>query len=178
MKLFKGRKGLASGIIVIMAVMFTAAFLSILAVIMATQFENTINAVPNESISQDIKDQIAQNTTFMDWGDKLFVMLFLVLLLTYIISSITIPVQHPLYLVLFMVLLIFVCFIAMWLSNSWVYIMQDPLISSAAEQLKFTDYFMRYLPIITFIIGVMGAVIFYGRKRTQFSSGGDISGVE
>jgi len=180
MKLFKNKKGLASGIIAIMAVMFTSAFLSVIALVMADQFTQVINSQSNETIPQDVKDKIAENTQFMNWGDKLFVMMFVVLLLTYIISSMTLPVMRPIFLLLFMGLLIFVCFIAMWLSNAWVYIMQEGFIATAAQSLPFTDYFMRNLPVITFIIGIMGAAIFYGRKQEDFSSGsgGDTSGIE
>lgn len=181
MKLFKGKRALASGILVIMIVMFFAAFASVISLVMANEFTKTINSQSNETIPQDVKDAIASNTQFMNWGDKLFVMLFIVLLLTYIISSMTIEVNQPIFLFLFMGILVFVCFLAMWLSNSWEWIMQDADIALAAKDLKFTDHFMRNLPIITFIIGIMGAVLFYGRKAADFSSGGsggDISGIE
>lgn len=179
MKVFKNKKGLASGILLIMVVMFTSAFMSLTALIMAGEFYDTIDNISNETVSQDVKDQIHHNTRFMFWGDNLFVILFIVLLLAYIISSVTIEVQKPIFFILFGGLLIFTCVLAMWLSNAWTYIMQDATISAAAENLKFTDYFMRYLPIITFVVGIMGAVIFYGRKKTAFTAGGgETSGIE
>lgn len=180
MKLFKGKKGLASGILVIMIVMFLSAFTSLLALAMANEFYDVIDNVDNETISQDVKDQIVDNTGFMFWGDKLFVMLFVVLLVSYLISSATLEVQRPIMLLLFFGMLVLTTVLAMWLSNSWTYVLQDPLLSAAVENLKFTDYFMRYLPFITFIIGIGGAVIFYGRKTTSFSegSGGQTSGIE
>lgn len=178
MKLFKNKKGLATGILVLMIVMFLSAFMSILALAMANQFTTTLNSVDNETISQTVKDQIVNNTGFMFWGDKIFVMLFVVLIISYIITSATLEVQRPIYLLLFFGMLVFTTLLAMWLSNSWVYILQEPTLAAAAQNLKFTDYFMRYLPFITFIAGIMGAVIFYGRKTTSFTQGGETSGIE
>lgn len=180
MKLFKNKKGLASGILVIMIVMFISAFCSLLALVMANQFTETMNGISNETISQEVKDKIVDNTGFMFWGDKLFVMLFIVLLVSYLISSSTLEVQRPIMLLLFFGMLILTTFLAMWLSNSWTYVLQDPLLKAASENLKFTDYFMRYLPFIVFIVGIAGAVIFYGRKTTSFSegAGGETSGIE
>lgn len=180
MKLFKNKKGLASGIIVILVVMFLSAFMSIIALVMANKFTETINNVSNETISQYTKDLIVENTGFMFWGDKLFVMLFIVLLIAYLISSMTLEVQQPLFFVLFAFVLILTTVLAMWLSNAWTYILQDPLLAAAATNLKFTDYFMTYLPIITFIIGICGAVIFYARGQTEFTTGagGQTGGIE
>lgn len=178
-KLFGNKKGLASGILFIMIVMFASAFMSLTALIMADQFYDTIDGLSNETVAQEVKDQIHHNTRFIFWGDKLFVLLYIVLLVSYLISSVTTEVQRPVYFLLFAGLLVFTCILAMWLSNAWTYIMQDATISAAAQNLKFTDYFMRYLPIITFVTAVMGAVIFYGRKQTSFTSGGgETSGIE
>lgn len=175
----KNKKGLASGILVIMIVMFLSAFMSLVALVMANEFTDTLNEISNETISQDTKDKIVDNTGFMFWGDKLFVMLFIVLLVSYLISSSTLEVQRPVFLLLFFGMLVITTVLAMWLSNSWTYVLQDPLLAKAAENMKFTDYFMTYLPFITFIIGIFGAVIFYGRKTIGFNTGGGrTSGIE
>lgn len=180
MKIFKNKKGLATGIIALMSVMFIAAFLSLISLTMANEFSDTLNTIPNETVSQTVKDKIADNTGFMFWGDKVFVMLFIVLLISYLISSATLEVQRPIFLLIFFGILILTTVIAMWLSNAWTFILQDPLLSTASQHLHFTDYFMQYLPIITFVIGICGAVIFYGRRTTSFSrgSGGETSGIE
>lgn len=180
MKIFKNKKGLASGILVILIVMFISAFMSIISLVMAKEFTDTLNNISNETVSQYTKDLIVENTGFMFWGDKIFIMLFIVLLITYLISSMTLEVQQPLFFVLFCFVLILTTILAMWLSNSWTYILQDSALATAAQNLKFTDYFMRYLPIITFIIGICGAVIFYARSQTEFTegAGGQTGGIE
>lgn len=178
MKIFKNKKGLASGILIIMLVMFLSAFTSLIALVMTNELTETIDQLPNETVSQQVKDKIVDNTGFMMWGDKIFVMLFIVLLVSYLISSSTLEVQRPIMLLLFFGMLILTTVLAMWLSNSWTYALQDPLLKAASVDLKFTDYFMKYLPYITFIIGISGAVIFYGRKTTSFSEGGSTSGIE
>ena len=180
MKILKNKKGLASGILVILIVMFLSAFMSIISLVMAEQFTDTLDHVSNETINQYTKDLIVENTGFMFWGDKLFVMLFIVLLVAYLISSMTLEVQQPLFFVLFCFVLVLTTVLAMWLSNSWTYILQDEMLASAATNLKFTDYFMRYLPIITFVIGICGAVIFYARGQTEFTTGagGQTGGIE
>lgn len=178
MKVFKNKKALASSILVILIVMFATAFMSLTALVMAGKFLDTINGVSNETISQDVKDNIVTNTQFIYWGDKLFVMLFIVLLAAFLISSMTLEVQKPIFFLIFAGILIFTCVIAMWLSNAWTYVLQDDLISPAVQHLRFTDYFMRYLPVITFVTGIMGAVIFYGRKQQNFTGGGATDGIE
>lgn len=180
MKLIKNKKGLASGILVIMIVMFLSAFMSLISLTMANEFLDTIDNVSNDTIAQETKDLIRDSTGFMFWGDKLFVMLFMVLLIAYLISSMTLEVNQPLFFILFCFVLVITTILAMWLSNAWTYVLQDEILAAAATNLKFTDYFMRYLPIITFIIGICGAVIFYARGKTEFStgSGGATDGIE
>lgn len=179
MKLFNNKKGLASGIFVIMVVMFVSALLGLISLVMANEFYDQLEVIPNETISQEVKDKIVDNTGFMFWGDKIFTMFFIVLLIAYIVSSSTLEVQRPIMLLLFFGFLVIVTILAMWLSNSWTYILQDPRLAASVVNLKFTDYFMRYLPYITFVTGIIGAVIFYGRKTTSFSTGGgETSGIE
>jgi len=57
------------------------------------------------------------------------------------------------------------------LSNAWTYIIQDPNFIAAAAYLPFTTWFLTYLPIISFFTGLIGGIIFYGRKRSAANVG-------
>lgn len=180
MKFLQNKKGLGYDIIILMIVLFITAFCTILGVIMKTEFISWLNSTSNTTIEPAIKTKIINNTAFMNWGDYLFVITFIILLLAFLISSFTLPVQKPIFFFLFVGVLIFVCVLAMWLSNSWDYILQFPSMKSAAAELSFTSYVMKHLPIFVFITGIAGAIIFYSRKETSFETGGggETSGIE
>ena len=172
------RGNLAIQTIMIMLALFIFALCSILSIVAWNAFDDSIQNMDNETISQDVKDQVHGLGYLVLWGDKLFVTTFIILLISYIIASVTIPVEKPIFLILFLVILVFITIVAMILSNSWAYLIDNPNFISASAELKFTDFFMRYLPYIMFLIGIMGALLFYTRKETSFSIGGDARGFE
>ncbi|MCK4522457.1 MAG: hypothetical protein KAU20_07830 [Nanoarchaeota archaeon] len=179
MELFKNKKGnLAIETIMIMLALFIFALCSILSITAWNVFDDSIQNMDNETVSQDVKDQISGLGYLVLWGDKLFVIFFVILLISYIIASVTLPIEKPIYLIIFLVILVFITIVAMILSNSWAYLIENPNLIAAAGELKFTDFFMTYLPIIMFIIGIIGALLFYTRKETSFSIGGDTRGFE
>jgi hypothetical protein len=173
------KKGLATGLIALMLVLFVMALSNLAALYMWNTTNAQLQNMSNDSISQDVKDKIDDKVTpFMSWGDKLFVILFIILLLGYIITSVTLPVDRPIFLFVFFFILIFITIIAMIISNSWAYLIENPNLVSAASSLKFTDWFMKYLPMIVFFTGIVGGILFYGRKQKSFEGGGNISGFE
>ena len=172
-----GKKGLATGIIALVLFMFVFALMSLLALTLWDNFEAGINSIDNSTIDQTVKDQIHTLRSKLLWGDTLFVFMFIALLISYLISSVTIPTDNPEYLFVFMILLILTCVVAMIISNSWAYMIAQPDFVTAATELPFTTYFIKYYPIFTFLIGVIGAAIFYGRRNKESSSFGGQGGI-
>ena len=172
-----GKKGLATGIIALILLMFIFALTSLLSLTLWDHFETGVNFIGNETIPQNVKDQIHDLRSKMLWGDTLFVFMFIALLISFLISATTIPTDSPEYLFVFMIILIMTCVMAMIMSNTWAYMIAQPDFITAATELPFTTYFIKYYPIFTFLIGVIGAAIFYGRRNKESSSFGGQGGI-
>lgn len=173
------KKGLATGIVIFMVSLFITAVFALLAITMWNQansaFQGLPEAVANNSTKQDIDDLGA----YILWSDKLFVILFIILIAAYLISSVTLPPDRPIFLIIFFFVLVLVSVLAMLLSNLWQVFVENPNFVAALAELPFTDYFMRYLPIITFVVGLVGGVLFYTRTtHSEGSYGGDPRGFD
>ena len=169
-----GKKGLASGLVGLTLLLFFFAFANMVALTLWNETNDIIQGLDNETVSQDVKDKINSLTSRMLWADKLFVFFFIMLLIAYLISSVTIPVDQPIFLIIFIAVLILNTIIAMFLSNAWRFMFQFSQFGYAAAQLSFTDFFMTYLPIITFFIGIAGAALFYSRRSDSNIGGGSV----
>jgi glucan phosphoethanolaminetransferase (alkaline phosphatase superfamily) len=174
--MFNNKKGLATGLIALILVMFVFALFSLLSITLWDQFETTIGSIDNETIGQNVKDQIGELRSKILWGDKLFVFTFVAMLIAFLISSVTIPTDAPEYLFVFAIILILTSVMAMVMSNTWAYMIEQPNFVSAALELPFTNYFIKYYPIYTFLTGILGAGLFYGRKKFDGGGGGSSFG--
>lgn len=157
------KKGLASGVLAILIVMFIFALCSLVALKGWNMFNDTIQGTDDSVVSSGIKEKIDGLSYMFEWGDKLFITLFIVLYLSYLVSSVTIPTQQPVYLFIFLGILVITTLLAMGISNAWTFITDLTILSNEAAQLSFTNYFMMYLPFITLLMGISGAIIFYSR---------------
>lgn len=168
------KKGLVGGIIAIVLILFVFAIFSALAFYMWNSANNTFQNVGNETINQPTKDKIGSFTNKFMWADKVFMLLYVVLLVGYIITATATSTESPVFLVIFAIILIIFTIITMLLSNAWSWIIGAPL-SSVSGYFSYTNFFMKNLPIITFFTGLIGAIIFYGRRNT---GGGDVGAFE
>jgi uncharacterized membrane protein len=175
----KNKKGLASGLLALIVLMFMFGLSSLLAITMWTEFDNSIQNMDNSTVAPEVKEAIHDLGSKMLWGDKLFAFLFVAMLIAYIISSVTIPTDAPEYLFVFIIFLILVSVLCMIFSNTWAYMIEQPNFVEAAVELPFTNYVMNYYPIFAFIIGVLGAGLFFARRKTgdnSFAFGGGNGG--
>jgi len=81
------------------------------------------------------------------------------------------PTENNLFFLVSIFLLIILTILSMILSNAWKYLTENPVLSDAALQLSFTNFFMRYFPIITFLVGIIGLIIYYSRSKGSDSIG-------
>ena len=166
------KKALSTGIIAVMLALFIFAIVSLITITLWNQFNDSMQNLPEDVASNETKENIDDLGGYILWSDKLFVMIFIVLLVGYLITSVTLPVDRPIFLILFFFLLLFTTIVAMGLSNLWEVFVNDPNLVAALGELPFTDYFMKYLPIIVFFTGIIGAVLFYTRGKQSDTIGG------
>lgn len=148
------------------------------------QVDSIFQNADNDTIAPHVKAEISELSGFMGWGDNIFVLFFIALLIGFMVTSFSISTDKTIYIALYLVFLIFTSIIAMIVSNGWSYLIANPNLAAAAAELPFTTWFLTYLPIITFFMGLIGGVIFYARKRENptgdsfnvdggFNGGGD-----
>ena len=162
--MIKGKKGLTSGLFVILIFMFLFGLFSLFSAKMWNEYNDNIQAAPNSTISQDVKDDINDLGVFFSWGDYLFVIFFVALLVSYLISAVTIPTRQTIFFLIFVVFVVLVTVLAMVFSNSWEFILSGDVFTAEIESFKFTTFFMKYFPFFTAGIGLFGGVLFFARK--------------
>lgn len=170
-------KGLTNSLVAIIVVLFVFGLSSLLAVTIWTPFNKVVQDMDSSMTDNSTKERVDGLTKYIDWGDKLFTFLLIALLIAYLITSFTLPAQNAWLFLIFIGFLVLVTLLAMLLSNSWTYILSDPGFSSYAGHVPITDYVLRHFPVFTFLIGIVGGVIFYSRSREDNGFSGGNSGV-
>ena len=176
------KKGLATGLLVIVIFMFVFALMSLLSITLWDEFDGAIQNLDDDSVSPAVKAKISLLRNKMLWGDKLFAFFFVALLISYLISSVTITTENPEYLFIFFIILLLTSLLCMIFSNTWAFMIEQPNFVTAATELSFTNYILSYYPIFMFLTGLLGAALFYTRKSTGAtggfgSGGGDLKDV-
>jgi len=161
------KAGLASGILATIIILFVFALFSLIALAGWNYVNTTFQSMDNETVSPTVKAEINSLSNFMGWGDTIFVFFFIALLIGFMVTSFTISTDKTIYIALYFVFLIFSSIIAMVVSNGWAYLTEFSFLTAAAADLPFTDWFMTYLPTISFFMGLIGGVIFYARKKNE-----------
>lgn len=162
--------GITGFLITIILGLFFLAFSSLLANTMWNTANDEIQSLPNETVSQEIKDEINALTTLEDISDKAFVITFVLFLIAYILVASLARTENKILFLFSIILLVVLTIFAMILSNAWQYLIENPTLSGAAADLTFTTFFMRFFPLIMFLVGIVGAIIYYGRTHSEGSS--------
>lgn len=180
------RKGLASGLLAIIIVLFFFAIISLISLAGWNLVNSTLQDVDNSTISPSVKTQIDGLSSFMGWGDRIFLLFFIALLIGFMVTSFSLSTDKTIYIVLYFIMLVFISVVSMIVSNGWSYLVENPNFIEAAADMPFTTWFFTYLPVVIFFIGLIGGVIFYARKQSSptgngynidfGSGGGDIGG--
>ena len=173
-----GKKGLALGLLALMIAIFITVLFSLLSMTMWNVYESALDDLPNGTIQEESIAKAKEYRSKMLWADKLFVIFFIILLSGYLISSVTLPADSPVFLLIFFGILIVFTAIAMIFTNAWEFLLEYGIFFTAAQDLTFMDFFMTNFPVINFFTGIIGAVIFYGRKKFSGGGGGNIDGIE
>lgn len=166
------KKGLVRGLVAIMATLFLFGICSILFIKFGGLWTDSINDLPDSVADDYTKEQIINYSSELYITDIVFVVFLIFLLIGYIVTSFTLPTQNVWFFLLFIGILFIVTFLGMILSNSWTYILSDPFFSGVSDSVPVTDYVLRHFPVFTFLIGIVGGVIFYSRSKEDIGSGG------
>jgi hypothetical protein len=81
------------------------------------------------------------------------------------VTSFSLSTDNTIYIILYYIFLVFISLFAMVISNGWSYLISNPNFIEAASYLSFTNYVFKYMPIIVFMMGLIGGVLFYARKK-------------
>ena len=168
-------KGLYRGTLAVIIVLFMFAILSTFGLVLWDGVNNAFQNLDEDIADNETKQKIDDLTTYMLWSDTLFIWFFIAILISYLISASVSPVDRPVFILIFLGMLIFVTMLAMIFSNAWNTMTSIDVLSGALEDLTFTDWVMRFFPVITFVIGIIGGIIFYSRGSKGaggFASGG------
>lgn len=156
--------GLINGLIAILVIIFMLA----ISILITTYGWNLTNSIiqnqTNDTIDQSAKDKINDLGEHLEIGPKIFLITFVILIFVYLATSITLPTQYNYFFVVFIIFLICFSIVAMFLTNGWNYLTDMSFFSSQTENLKTVDYIMRYQPYILFMTGLIGGLLFYGRR--------------
>lgn len=158
------KKGIVQSLLAITVLMFLFAIGSLASLYLWNQFEASIYSLDNSTVRYSVKEQISIVGEKLFWADDLFVVFYFCLLIAFMISARTLPVDSSVYLLIYFIVLIVICIIAMFMSNTWDYLIQG-VFSSVADDLTMTGHFLRYYPLYTLASGVIAAILFYTRTK-------------
>ena len=122
----------------------------------SAEINNSLNTTTN----------IARNTFPVIW-----MILFVGLLLGLFATSYLIE-THPIFIPIFVLLLIIAIVVSVPLSNAYIALSEDTLLTGTSIQQSLIVFIMQYLPFITFVIGLLSLVITFAKPG---SGGGNIA---
>lgn len=169
--LLKNKKGLFNSILAIMFVLFFFAIASILAIKIWGDFNSNIQGLSESVADNSTKAQIEALGDYINWADKLFTFIIVTLILGLLITSFTLPAQNYWILIVYFGVLLIITIVAMFLSNTWTVLINQPSLIAETGNLPFTDFVMRTFPYIVFFSGLLSGLIFYLRARSEPSVG-------
>lgn len=170
------KKGLIDGVFILIFILFSLGMVSLLTLKMFAYAEPVflnMTIVANDTV---MTENIERAFSTSDWFDNIFVFVMVALYISYLISAVSLRTDEPVYFLVFVFLLALVTIVAMIISNAWVYMFSLDIFSDVVGLLTMTDFVMRFLPFISLVVGIIGAVLFYSRKQS-FSRGGGNDGV-
>lgn len=171
--LLANKRGVVDGIVAIIFVLFFFAIASIVSIKVWNDFNNEIQGLDSSIADNSTKESISSLGVYVNWADKLFTFVIITLLIGLLITSFTLPTESYWLLIAYFGVLILITIIAMFLSNTWTVLVNNPALISSLSSLSFTDFVMRTFPYIVFFTGVLAGLIFYLRARnTQAVTGG------
>ena len=174
--MFANKRGLVNSLIAVVFALFLFAVASVVAINVWDDVNGAIQSLDEGVADNYTKAQIADLGGYVSWADNLFSFIITVLILGLLITSFTLPAESYWLLVVYFGLLLLVTFIAMFVSNTWTVLVENPSLIGGLGELSFTDFVMRTFPYIVFFVGVLSGLIFYLRARNTTSLGGGFVG--
>lgn len=143
-------------VLIIISLFFSKFFLAVVSE-MKTQDHFQNNTAAQESFTA-----VEQKT--IPFLDYLIMFSFISIIIGLIISSIYID-THPAFFVVFIIILIFAIILAGIFSNVMNEIGSTSELSSTYSQFKFTSLIINHFPLMIFVVGMIVAIVLYGKSR-------------
>lgn len=171
-----GKKGILNSVFAVMIILVVFAFASILSITVWNEFNSGIQSLDETVADNSTKEQISDLGTYVGWADDLFSFLIVVLIVGLLVTSFTLPAESYWILIVYFMLLLLFTVIAMFLSNSWTVLVNQPSLIASLDSLPFTDFVLRTFPYIVFFTGLLSGLIFYLRARNDSGVTGGFGG--
>jgi len=169
--LLKNKKGLVNSVLAIVFVLFMFAITSALAIKIWTDINTNIQGLDETVADNYTKQQIADLGGYISWADKLFSFAIVTLIIGLFITSFTLPAENYWLLIVYFGVLLVITIVAMFVSNTWTVLINQPELIGTIGELQFTDFVMRTFPYIVFFSGLVSGLIFYLRARQGAATG-------
>jgi len=150
-------------IIAIISLIFSKFFLELLGVLKEDEMISTNNN------SVEIIELVESKT--IPWLDYVFFISFFAIAIGLIISSIYVD-THPAMMIFFIIILAVAIIFAGILSNVYVTAGETDTLLANYNQFAMTKGVLNNLPLILFVMGLIVAMILYGKGRSSYGGGG------
>lgn len=166
------KRGDIMSLIVVVVIIFVFA---IIGVVFTKVFKDSIeelNKTPEFQDSSNIQhafNTASEGTKYLDYA---FIFLFFALSIGLIISSIYIK-THPAFFVVFLIGWLIAIVLAAVFANVYVEVTNQTELQETSSLFKYTTNMIQILPMLIFVVGLIVAVILYGKAKNP--SQGDIA---
>lgn len=165
----KNKKGLAESLVLIVTMLFVSAAVLFL----VHYFSNSVISKLRESDindSAEARNIMTQGENASNLFDLVFMLIFFAFVIGIIATAILIP-THPMYMLPFIIVLALCVLIAVPLSNGFEKMYDTGQLASSASHFTMTNHIMDNLPLYTLIIGAVGVIIMFTKRRAMGYAG-------
>lgn len=170
--IIKNKRGDATSFIIAMVVIiFAIAVLSLVFSDFFLELTGIMKAEPTIAANNNSLETIEMvESNVIPWLDYLFLFAFIASAIGLIISSIYIE-THPALMVIFLIVIIITIVMGGILANIYTEIGETSELSAYYNQFTITKTIFSNLPLIVFVLGILIAIILYGKGRSSASGG-------
>jgi hypothetical protein len=165
MKLIKNKKGNFADIPEYIRGALLFGFALVIVVLFLTNFNTQIQSMDNETIPEITKNATSSYTAQVGPSfDILSAFMLLFFIIISVVSARLIP-SSPKFIVIAIIALILLSFVAMIIENVWDSWINNSSVAGVISQLKFTNFILNNLTIVTIIYTLLVAVALFTKSE-------------
>jgi len=159
------KKGsMEDSIFIIVLLFFTAIFFLFVYILNSAISTAAIPAFENVSAGSSV-GMVTVNSIMDNTLNYIYLAVFFGLIISLMITAFLTP-THPIFFVFAIIIFIAMMIVSVALSNAYSAITAVPTFSTAVSHLPIIDFLMTNLPLVSIVIGVLGAIIIFSRSGT------------